>query len=130
MDALARRAWRGVVTLGPTAEYERSQQCIQAITSVLLLGMYIVAGLDHHGGWSTPLDWTTEAAGDALFVAGFGVIFLALRENSHAAATVQVEADQRGALLLFLGTPPRAGLLVGLSAGARPVGRRGRPSPR
>ena len=69
--------------------------------------------------------------GDLLVVLGFAMMYRVFRENTFAAATVTVEADQRviatgpyarvrhpmyaGALLLFLGTPLALGSWWGLA---------------
>jgi protein-S-isoprenylcysteine O-methyltransferase Ste14 len=70
--------------------------------------------------------------GNALVAIGFAIVFLVLRENSFAAATIEVTADKRvistapyalvrhpmyaGALVLFLGVPPALGSWCGLLA--------------
>jgi protein-S-isoprenylcysteine O-methyltransferase Ste14 len=137
---------RGLVTrrmnAGPAAEREPTQQRIQAVASVMLCLTYVVSGLDHHFAWSPIVDSRLEIAADACVAAGFYVIFLTFRENSHASAVVEVAEGQRvistgpyglvrhpmyaGAVLLFAATPlalgslwafvPAAGLSLALVA--------------
>jgi protein-S-isoprenylcysteine O-methyltransferase Ste14 len=116
---------------GPTAEREASQQRIQSVASVMLVAMFVTAGLDRRNGWSSPMGSRVELAGDVLVIAGFAMIFAAFRANSHASAVVEVEAKQQvvstgpyhvvrhpmysGAILLFLATPPALGSLWALA---------------
>jgi protein-S-isoprenylcysteine O-methyltransferase Ste14 len=71
-------------------------------------------------------------AGEVLVVAGFGVTFLVVRENSYSASTVRTFNGQRvistgpyalvrhpmyvGALLMMIGVPPALGSWWGLVA--------------
>jgi protein-S-isoprenylcysteine O-methyltransferase Ste14 len=89
--------------------------------------LFIVSGLDHHLGWSGGVDARLALAANVLVVTGFVLIFLTFRENSFAAATVQVGAGQpvistgpyhvirhpmyAGAMVLFLATPAALGSL-------------------
>ena len=124
--------------VGPAAERERSQQIIQTVASALTCAVFIVPGLDHRFGWSPQLDPRWPIGGDAMAAAGFLMMFLAFRENTHAAATVGVEQGQRvvssgpyrvvrhpmyaGAVLLFLATPVALGSLWGLIPATALVG--------
>jgi protein-S-isoprenylcysteine O-methyltransferase Ste14 len=109
---------------GPAAEHDPVQRRIQAIASVMLCGLYVVAGLDRRWHWSSrseAVDWRLSLAADAVVAAGFAVIFRTFQENSYASATVEVGAAQRvistgpyglvrhpmyaGAIPLFLATP-------------------------
>jgi protein-S-isoprenylcysteine O-methyltransferase Ste14 len=114
-ELLARR-----VDAGPTAETRPRQKLLQAITSTAFLAIVIVPGLDRRWSWShVPL--ALVVIGDVLVVLGFLAVFAVFRENSFAAATVRVEAEQTvirtgpyarvrhpmyaGALVLLLGIP-------------------------
>ena len=109
---------------GPAAEHDPAQRRIQAIASVMLCALYVVAGLDRRWNWSRGWDaigWPLSLAADAVVAAGFAVIFRTFQENSYASATVEVGAAQRvistgpyglvrhpmyaGAIPLFLATP-------------------------
>jgi len=115
--------------VGPKAEKEPAQKRIQLAASLCLLALYIVSALDFRFRWS-PVPAGLVLFGDLLVVLGFALMYRVFRENSYAAATVTVEAEQRviatgpyarvrhpmysGALLLFLGTPLGLGSCWGL----------------
>lgn len=108
------------LAVGPGAEQEKSQKVIQAAASLFLIALFLVAGLEHRlRGSALPVAVVLSA--DMFVALGFVIIFFVFRENSHTAAVVKVEADQRvietgpyrvvrhpmyaGASLLFLATP-------------------------
>jgi protein-S-isoprenylcysteine O-methyltransferase Ste14 len=114
---------------GPAAEREPRQKLILTFASVLMIATFLVSALDHALDWS----WVSprvSLVGAALMVAGFGVIFQAFRDNSFAAATIQVDSAQRvvntglyahvrhpmysGALIMFAGIPLALGSWWGL----------------
>jgi len=115
--------------VGPRAEKEPAQKRIQLIATLCLLALYLVSALDFRFLWSA-VPISIVLIGDLLVVLGFAVMYRVFRENSYAAATVQVEAEQRvistgpyarvrhpmysGALLLFFGTPLALGSWWGL----------------
>jgi protein-S-isoprenylcysteine O-methyltransferase Ste14 len=110
----------GRLRAGPRAEQETSQKIIQAIAAVLFFAVLIVPALDYRFHWSR-VPTAIVVIGDFLLVLSFAMIFFVFRENSYAAATIKVEADQRvistgpyrlirhpmysAALILFLATP-------------------------
>jgi protein-S-isoprenylcysteine O-methyltransferase Ste14 len=78
---------------GPAAEKETSQKLLQVAAAMVFAGTIVLSALDHRFSWShVPLFATI--AGDALVVMCFIIIFLALRENTFAAANIAVEAGQ------------------------------------
>jgi protein-S-isoprenylcysteine O-methyltransferase Ste14 len=116
---------------GPWAE----QHLVQKVIVSLLMGGFaalpLIAGFDHRLGWSSVPAWVS-LAGEGLVVAGFGVTFLVVRENSYSASTVRTFNGQRvistgpyalvrhpmyvGALLMMIGVPPALGSWWGLVA--------------
>ena len=114
---------------GPTAEREPRQKLIQGIASLLVCTVFVLSGLDHAFGWSSVSPAAVVIA-DAFVLLGFYVMFLAFRENSFAASTIQVDHEQRvidtglygvvrhpmyvGALIMFLATPIALGSWWGL----------------
>ena len=117
---------------GPGAEQETSQKIIQAFTGTLAAALVIISGLDHRYRWSsvaTPI----VLLGDALIVFGFAIVFQVFRENSFAASTIKVEAEQRvistglygwvrhpmyvGGALMLLAAPLALGSLWGVLIG-------------
>jgi len=114
---------------GPAAEQETSQKLIQLAAVIVFAGTIVLSSLDRHFWWShVPLFATI--AGDALVAVSFLIIFLALRENTFAAANIAVEAGQQvistgpyaivrhpyycGLLVWFFATPLALGSWWGL----------------
>jgi protein-S-isoprenylcysteine O-methyltransferase Ste14 len=79
---------------GPQAETRRVQKIVILIVFVGLFGMVVFSALDHRFGWST-VPAAVSLVGDALVVAGLVIGLLTVAQNSYAAATIQVEADQK-----------------------------------
>jgi protein-S-isoprenylcysteine O-methyltransferase Ste14 len=75
-------------------ETDRAQKLIVALIYSLLVTTIVLAARDHRMHWSSDIAWLV-VLGDVLVVAGSYVYFLVFRENSFAAATIQVSADQR-----------------------------------
>jgi protein-S-isoprenylcysteine O-methyltransferase Ste14 len=105
---------------GPTAETRPAQKVATVGIIVMVLAVLVVSALDHRFGWSqvaTPV----VVIGDVLVVAGLGLSMLVVEQNSYAAATITVEAEQPvvdtglygvvrhpmyvGALILMVGMP-------------------------
>jgi protein-S-isoprenylcysteine O-methyltransferase Ste14 len=119
----------GRLAAGPRAEQETSQKVIQAIAAVLFFALLIVPGLDYRFHWSQ-VSALIVVLGDMLLVLSLAMIFFVFRENSYAASTIKVEAEQRvistgpyrlvrhpmysAALILFLATPLALGSAWGL----------------
>jgi protein-S-isoprenylcysteine O-methyltransferase Ste14 len=119
------------ITAGPTNEKEASQKIIQFLAQIAFLLVIVFPVLDHRFEWSTVSPYI-NVAGDVLIAIGFYIVFLVFKENSHASALVEVEADQKvvstgpyarirhpmytGALLLLLGTPLALGSWWGILA--------------
>ena len=94
-----------------------------------LAAMVVISVLDHRFGWS-PAPTTICLVGDVLVAVGLGVAMLVVIQNSHAAATVRVEAGQQvvstglyglvrhpmytGNLILMIGIPLALGSYWGL----------------
>jgi protein-S-isoprenylcysteine O-methyltransferase Ste14 len=114
-ELLARR-----VEAGPVEEKEKTQKIIQVFASLLFISILIVPSLDHRFGWSNvPL--YIVIIGDILVVLGFFLVFLVFKENTFAAATIEIATDQKvittgpysmvrhpmysGALIMLFGTP-------------------------
>jgi protein-S-isoprenylcysteine O-methyltransferase Ste14 len=114
--ALLARRMRG----GPMFERERTQRIIMVFASLGFIALLVVPALDHRFGWSAVPVWSV-VLGDVLVAVGFYFIFLVYRENTFAAATVEVAAGQKviatgpyaivrhpmyaSGLLYMLGTP-------------------------
>jgi protein-S-isoprenylcysteine O-methyltransferase Ste14 len=124
--ALARR-----MKAGPTAETRPAQRIVMSATVLLVIAALVVSALDHRFGWSSVPLWLV-VVGDVLVVGGLILSQLVVVQNSYAAATITVEADQPlvstglygvvrhpmylGALIMMVGMPPALDSLWGLVA--------------
>ena len=81
------------MAVGPTAEKEPAQKIIMTITSIGFFLLIIVPGFDYRWHWSAVPPWLVLAA-DGCIVASFVILFVVMKQNSYAAATIRVEADQ------------------------------------
>jgi protein-S-isoprenylcysteine O-methyltransferase Ste14 len=117
------------VNAGPAAEKEKSQQLIQLLAALAFVGMIVLPSLDHRFSWSdVPL--SVVIVGQVLVVLGFLIVFMVFKENTFAAATIEVAPEQRvvstgpyaivrhpmysGALVMLFGTPLALGSWWGL----------------
>lgn len=115
--------------VGPAAEQRPVQKIIMAITLVGFILLIVLPGLDYRWHWSAVPAWLVFAA-NVLLALSFAIFFAVLKQNSYAASTIRVEADQpvvstglyaivrhplySGALLLLLVTPVALGSYWGL----------------
>jgi protein-S-isoprenylcysteine O-methyltransferase Ste14 len=78
---------------GPRAETRTVQKFIIVGAFVTLVAMMVLSALDHRFGWSS-VPPVVALIGDVLVMVGIGFAMLVVVQNSYAAATVTVEADQ------------------------------------
>jgi protein-S-isoprenylcysteine O-methyltransferase Ste14 len=80
-------------------EAQPQQRLFQKLWSVILLGSFVLAGLDFRLGWSRhwigPVPLAGVLAADAVVLAGYCVVFWVMKTNTFAASTIQVEAEHR-----------------------------------
>jgi protein-S-isoprenylcysteine O-methyltransferase Ste14 len=86
--ALARR-----MKAGPMAESRTLQKVIMTGTILMILATTIVSALDHRFGWSS-VPTAVVVLGNVMVGVGLGITQLVIIQNSYAAATVTVEAEQ------------------------------------
>ncbi|MGH6860746.1 MAG: methyltransferase family protein [Phyllobacterium sp.] len=114
---------------GAGAEREKSQKWIQGIASVVGCAMFVVPGIERHFT-GLPLPVPLVILADMLVAGGFWIVYLSLRENSHASSIIEVKSGQpvvstgpyalvrhpmySGCVLLFLATPLALGSLWAL----------------
>jgi protein-S-isoprenylcysteine O-methyltransferase Ste14 len=126
-QALLKRRMSG----GPFAEGTPAQKIVMALASVGFVALLIVPALDHRLGWSNAPP-AVAFIGDGLVVFGFVAATLIFRENTFAAATIQIADEQRvvstgpyaivrhpmyaGGLVLLAGIPLALGSYWGLIA--------------
>jgi protein-S-isoprenylcysteine O-methyltransferase Ste14 len=105
---------------GPTAESRPLQKVIISGTVLMVLVVTIVSALDHRFGWSS-VPVLVVVLGNIMVGVGLGISQLVIIQNSYAAATITVEADQElvstglyglvrhpmyvGALIMMFGMP-------------------------
>lgn len=87
--ALIERRMRG----GPAAEQEPAQKIIIALLMAGMLLAILVPALDRRWHWSSVPAWLA-LLGNAGIAASFVIFFFVMKQNSYAAATVRVEAEQ------------------------------------
>lgn len=100
---------------GPTAEQQPRQKVIQSLTSISLCATIVISALDHLFGWSA-MSSSVVILGDVVVILSFAMIFVVLRENSFAAAIIQVDANQP-----VVATGPYAIVRHPMYAGAFPM---------
>jgi protein-S-isoprenylcysteine O-methyltransferase Ste14 len=114
-DVLQRR-----MRSGPTAETRPVQKIATIGIIVMALAVLVLSALDHRFGWSQ-VPPALVIVGDILVAVGLGLSMLVVHQNSYAAATITVEAEQPvvdtglyglvrhpmyvGALILMVGMP-------------------------
>jgi protein-S-isoprenylcysteine O-methyltransferase Ste14 len=114
---------------GPTAETRVVQKIIISVSLLSMIAMVVLSALDHRFGWSA-VPAVVSLIGDVLVVLGLGVAMLVVVQNSHAAAAIRVEADQKlvstglyglvrhpmyvGNLIMMVGIPLALGSYWGL----------------
>lgn len=75
-------------------EKERAQRGVVAMSGLLFLAGFIVAGLDHRFGWSKMPLWVVIAASAVLLIS-YALYAEVMRENAYLSRTVEVQKDQR-----------------------------------
>jgi len=80
-------------------ETEPEQRLSQRLMSTIMISAFILAGLDFRFGWSrewlTPVPTALVVAGQAILMAGYWLVFWAMKTNSFAGSTIQVEKEQK-----------------------------------
>lgn len=79
---------------GPVAEKKPAQKIIQSITALGFVALLVVPAIDHRV-YGSRVPTLAVVAGDILLAVGFLIVFFVLKENTFAAATVEVARDQR-----------------------------------
>jgi protein-S-isoprenylcysteine O-methyltransferase Ste14 len=105
---------------GPGAETRTVQKIIMSGTILAVVAVLVVSALDHRFGWSN-VPTPVVIVGNILVAVGLCLAQLVVIQNSYAAATITVEADQKvvstglyglvrhpmyvGTLIMMIGTP-------------------------
>ena len=75
-------------------EKSADQQSVVAVSGLMFLGGFIVAGLDHRLSWSAVPDWVVIAA-SAVFLISYALYAEVMRENAYLSRTIEVQEGQR-----------------------------------
>jgi protein-S-isoprenylcysteine O-methyltransferase Ste14 len=110
-------------------EKEKSQKWIHFFIYILYISLLILSSLDHRFLLSN-VPFSVVMAGDVLVALGYRIIFIVFKDNTFAAATIELTSDHKviskglyaivrhpmylGAIVLLLGTPLALGSWWGL----------------
>lgn len=70
------------------------QQSVVAVSGLMFLAGFIVAGLDYRFGWSVMPKWVVIAA-TVVFLISYGLYGEVMRENEYLSRTIEVQAGQK-----------------------------------
>ena len=77
-----------------TKEKEKTQKGVIALSGLLFLGGFVVAGLDFRFGWSYVPNWIVAVA-SVILLFSYGLYAEVMRENAYLSRTVKVHEDQK-----------------------------------
>ena len=75
-------------------EKESAQKGVVAVSGLLFLGGFVVAGLDYRYGWSYVPMWAVIVA-SAILLISYGFYAEVMRENTYLSRTIEVQEGQR-----------------------------------
>ena len=75
-------------------EKENAQKGVVALSGILFLGGFIVAGLDFRFGWSSVPTWLVVVA-SVILLASYALYAEVMRENAYLSRTVRVQEGQK-----------------------------------
>lgn len=84
----------GRTKLGPLAEKRSVQKFIVALLGLPGIALFIVPGLDYRFHWSS-VPFSLTLLGDVLIFVSMWLVYRVVKENSFAAATVEVTKEQK-----------------------------------
>ena len=74
-------------------ENQAAQKGVLALSGLMFIGGFVIAGLDFRFGWSRMPDWVVAAA-SVLFIIAYLLYTEVMRENAYLSRTVKVEEGQ------------------------------------
>lgn len=111
-------------------ETQATQKGVVAVSGLMFLAGFVLAGLDFRFGW-LPLPKAVPIAAAVVFLAGYGMYAEVLRENTYLSRTVEVQEEQKvidtglygivrhpmytATLLMFLAMPLVLGSVIALA---------------
>ena len=75
-------------------EEQNEQKWVVALSGLLFIAMFVVAGLNFRFGWFLMPNWTTNVAA-GVFMLGYALYAEVMRENVWLSRTVEVQQDQK-----------------------------------
>ena len=75
-------------------EEESEQKTVLALSALMFVAAFVVAGLNFRFGWIVLPRWVTIAAA-VLFLAAYALYAEVLRENAYLSRTIEVQANQK-----------------------------------
>lgn len=75
-------------------EEQKEQKRVVALSGLIFVVMFVVAGLGYRFGWYMLPEWTIYPAA-VLFVAGYALYAEVMRENVWLSRTIEVQQDQQ-----------------------------------
>ena len=75
-------------------EKQATQKGVVAVSGLMFVAGFVVAGLDYRFGWSTVPVWVVMTA-TVLFLVAYAMYAEVMRENAYLSRTVQVEKEQK-----------------------------------
>ena len=75
-------------------EKEMTQRSVLLLSGLMFIAAFLLAGLSFRFGWLRFPPWVSTL-GTVLFLLGYGLYALVLKENAYLARTVKVEAGQK-----------------------------------
>ena len=75
-------------------EKESTQKGVVAVSGLLFLGGFVVAGLDYRYGWSYVPVWAVIVA-SAILLISYGFYAEVMRENTYLSRTIEVQEGQK-----------------------------------
>ena len=75
-------------------EKESTQRGVVAVSGLMFIGSFVLAGLDFRFGWTNVPVWVVAAAA-AILLASYGMYGEVMRENAYLSRTVEVQENQK-----------------------------------
>jgi protein-S-isoprenylcysteine O-methyltransferase Ste14 len=75
-------------------EKQGKQKGVVAVSGLMFIAGFVVAGLDHRLGWSQMPNWVTIVA-SITFLADYALYAEVMRENAYLSRTIRVEEGQK-----------------------------------
>ena len=75
-------------------EEENEQKLVVALSGIMFIGAFVVAGLGVRLGWPMLPDWASWAAA-VVFLASYALYAEVMRENAYLSRTIEVQEGQR-----------------------------------